>query len=324
MGFFDTLTGIFSNKNAIDAANIQQQGIAQGYGDLSKLYDQSRGALTTNYTAALQPFLQNYGTATAGTKSLTDALGITGDPTQVQARFAATPGYQFALNQGNENVLRNAAATGSLNSGKTNIDLTNYATGLANQTYGDYVNRLMPFLGASNTAASGIGNIYTGLGSGLAGLYGTQGNAAYGADTSSANAQANAELANNAAAANMWGLIGNLGGSALNFAGGGGGFSSLANAFGGGGGGGVGKAATSMFSDERLKEDIEPVGELYDGTGVYRYKYIGDPTPRIGLIAQEVEEKNPDAVTEVAGFKAVDYGRATEYASKLSRFLEAA
>jgi hypothetical protein len=69
-----------------------------------------------------------------------------------------------------------------------------------------------------------------------------------------------------------------------------------------------------LFSDERLKEDIEPVGELYDGTNVYSYRYKGDSTPRIGLIAQEVEAMNPDAVIEIgpARIKAVDYGRATE------------
>ena len=78
------------------------------------------------------------------------------------------------------------------------------------------------------------------------------------------------------------------------------------------------------FLDVRLKEDIAPVGELYDGQPVFSYKYKGDPTPRIGLVAQEVEKVRPDAVTEIGGYKAVDYGRATEYASKLSRFLEAA
>lgn len=75
----------------------------------------------------------------------------------------------------------------------------------------------------------------------------------------------------------------------------------------------------SMFSDERLKEDIAPVGKLADGQKVYSYRYKGDPTPQIGLLAQEVEGHAPDAVGEVAGFKTVNYGKATARARHLMR-----
>ena len=73
-----------------------------------------------------------------------------------------------------------------------------------------------------------------------------------------------------------------------------------------------------------MKEDIEKVGELTDGQPVYKYRYIGDNVIQIGLMAQDVEKTRPDAVTEVGGYKAVDYGKATQYAADLSRFLEAA
>lgn len=81
--------------------------------------------------------------------------------------------------------------------------------------------------------------------------------------------------------------------------------------------GGTTAAATLlplMFSDENLKEDITQVGLLNDGQPVFSYKYRGDPKPRIGLIAQEVEKVRPDAVVDVGGWKAVDYGKATERA----------
>ena len=87
---------------------------------------------------------------------------------------------------------------------------------------------------------------------------------------------------------------------------------------------GIGSLVSSIFSDERLKEDIEHVGELNDGQPVYKYRYIGDPKWQIGLMAQDVEKTNPDAVVEIGGYKAVDYGKATKYAADLSRFLEAA
>ena len=75
--------------------------------------------------------------------------------------------------------------------------------------------------------------------------------------------------------------------------------------------------AGSLFamSDERLKTDIAKVGKLNDGQNVYSYRYKGDATPRIGLMAQEVERVHPEAVMEhPSGFKMVNYGAATRRA----------
>jgi hypothetical protein len=85
---------------------------------------------------------------------------------------------------------------------------------------------------------------------------------------------------------------------------------------------GAGMMAASMYSDERVKEDIAPVGMLYDETPVFSYRYKGDPTPRIGLIAQDVETRRPDAVTEIGGIKAVHYGKATERARAIGGMLD--
>lgn len=77
---------------------------------------------------------------------------------------------------------------------------------------------------------------------------------------------------------------------------------------------------TGLFgklSDVRAKTDIQKVGELDDGQNVYSYRYKGDPTPEIGLIAQEVEKVRPDAVsTGPDGLKRVDYGAATAKRAK--------
>lgn len=75
----------------------------------------------------------------------------------------------------------------------------------------------------------------------------------------------------------------------------------------------------NITSDERAKEDIEPVGQLFDGQPIYRYHYVGDDTPRIGLIAQEVEQSHPEAVDFGSGLGSVHYGRATEDAAGLGR-----
>jgi Chaperone of endosialidase len=74
----------------------------------------------------------------------------------------------------------------------------------------------------------------------------------------------------------------------------------------------------SKFSDRRLKQDVARVGALADGTPVYRYRYLGSSCFEIGLIAQDVESRVPEAVTEIGGFKAVDYGAATAHAARIA------
>ena len=56
-----------------------------------------------------------------------------------------------------------------------------------------------------------------------------------------------------------------------------------------------------MMSDERLKEDIEPIGELHDGQEplpIYEWSYKGDPERHIGPMAQDLAETNPELVHE--------------------------
>lgn len=77
---------------------------------------------------------------------------------------------------------------------------------------------------------------------------------------------------------------------------------------------GVG-AATSLagaFSDERLKENIKPVGRLDNGLTVYAYNFKGSNIPQIGLLAQEVEEVKPEAVHKdpATGYLKVNYLKA--------------
>lgn len=93
--------------------------------------------------------------------------------------------------------------------------------------------------------------------------------------------------------------------------------------FGGGGGTTAGNSTAGnstagnifkLISDRRAKEDITQVGTLFDGTPVYRYRYIGQPAFQIGLMAQDVEKYAPEAVGQIGQFKAVDYKLATDKA----------
>lgn len=69
-----------------------------------------------------------------------------------------------------------------------------------------------------------------------------------------------------------------------------------------------------FFSDRRLKENDEVIGETFDGLPIHRYNYKGDKRTQIGLMADEVERKKPEAVGLAAGYKTVDYDRATRAA----------
>jgi hypothetical protein len=68
--------------------------------------------------------------------------------------------------------------------------------------------------------------------------------------------------------------------------------------------------APLMFSDRRLKTDISKVGKTNDGQNIYSYKYKRGSPMHLGLMAQEVEKRTPEAVIDVGGFKAVDYRKA--------------
>lgn len=72
-------------------------------------------------------------------------------------------------------------------------------------------------------------------------------------------------------------------------------------------------------SDERIKDDIEHVGDV-DGFPLYRFRYKDEPktTPRrIGFMAQDIEKRLPEAVAHTnTGVKLVNYGAVIEHVLK--------
>lgn len=82
------------------------------------------------------------------------------DPSQSQsmdplATLRATPGYQFALEQGLQGATNAATAQGMSLSGNTLQALDRYGTGLADQTYGEQIARLMGVANLGQAAAAG-------------------------------------------------------------------------------------------------------------------------------------------------------------------------
>lgn len=64
-------------------------------------------------------------------------------------------------------------------------------------------------------------------------------------------------------------------------------------------------------SDVRLKRDIVLVGRLDDGLGLYRFRYLWSDTDYVGVMAQEVALRYPDAIVRNTsdGYLRVDYSR---------------
>lgn len=80
----------------------------------------------------------------------------------------------------------------------------------------------------------------------------------------------------------------------------------------GGSSGLLSSLAMLPFSDERVKENIKAIGRLNDGQIIYRFNYKGNPATHIGLLAQQVEKKHPEAVhKDTSGLRHVDYDKAT-------------
>ena len=72
---------------------------------------------------------------------------------------------------------------------------------------------------------------------------------------------------------------------------------------------GIGSAIGGFsWSDKRMKKDVKKVGEMH-GQNVYKYKMKSGGGIKLGLIAQDVQKKTPEAVvTTPSGMKKVSYG----------------
>jgi hypothetical protein len=148
--------------NAItQASNTQQQAADNSLNFLRTAYDTSR--------ADQAPWRQ------AGQNALGTYAG------QLGQNYQQSPGYQFQFNEGQRALQNGAAAQGMFNSGATQKALTRYGQGVANQDYGNWMNRQASLAGVGQTAANAgsqaaqqfggnAANISTGLGSAVGGM----------------------------------------------------------------------------------------------------------------------------------------------------------
>jgi hypothetical protein len=102
--------------------------------------------------------------------------GYTGS--EVEARVAATPGYQFQMDQGTKAIERQGAAAGMLGSGNTLTGLAKYGQGLAQNFYGVYMGNLANIVNAGSSATGMIATNQINEGKDYGNLHAAYGNAA--------------------------------------------------------------------------------------------------------------------------------------------------
>ena len=70
----------------------------------------------------------------------------------------------------------------------------------------------------------------------------------------------------------------------------------------------AGLSGLFKLSDKRLKKDISHVFTLANKIKIYKYRFIGSDRMELGVLAQEVQEVMPGAVTtDSHGFLRVNY-----------------
>jgi len=191
--------------------------------------------------------------------------------------FVEDPGTQYLREQGLRDINRQMAATGGLGGGSRLKAITEFSQNLANQNLANRLNELGTLAQTDLSVAGQLGGLRTGLGSNIA-----------------------SGLAN-AGAARAQGQIAGAG---------------LQNQFLGNVMQLAGTAAMAMGSDKRLKTHFDHVGDI-DGVRFWTWEWnqtahdLGlDQAPTFGVIAQEVQGRFPDCVSEGEdGYLRVNYPR---------------
>lgn len=134
---------------SISGSLIQANSTKQASDVQQKMYQQTRSDLA--------PFRE---AGVTGTNMLTSRLpSLTAPINFDQATLENLPGYQFTLNQGLKSTQNSAAARGLGTSGAALKGASNYATGLANTTFGDAFNRELAQRDAAYNKLMGVSSL---------------------------------------------------------------------------------------------------------------------------------------------------------------------
>lgn len=196
-----------------------------------------------------------------------------------------TPGYQFRMDEGQKALERSAAARSGVLSGAQLKAQERFSQDYATNEFQNYMNRIGGLVNTGASMAGGGANLtmnaagqQSGILSQMANQQGQYGANVAGLQQQIGSARASGYLGEQAAGTNLLNTGAELAGTAI------------------------------MFSDPRLKQNIKHIGKE-KGHNIYEFNYRGEDEKYIGVMADEVIEKKPDAVSEIQGYLAVDYSK---------------
>ena len=292
--------GAVAANSAKSAASQQQQAAQQA----------------AQANAAAQAPWQQAGTQALGTLQAGLAPGGQFSQQFTMADATNSPAEQEAIKQGQLAIDNSMAAkTGVLNSNEIDQQMRqaeDTASQYEGQAFNQYNTQQMQQLGATQslagvgqTASQNIGstNANSILAAGNAGAAGTVGvgNAVSGTTGTIANILGQAAVPSATPSSSVVPTTPNA-------------FSSNSTTLDvNGAGGGIPISQANDYgltaSDARLKTDINQIAETPGGTPIYTFRMRGSPTKQVGVIAQDVERRQPEAVKRSReGYRMVDYG----------------
>lgn len=141
-------------------------GDVGGYGEARRQLEQIPEEMKPYY----EPYIQA-GTQSLG--SLQEQLSrMTQDPSALMAQLGAgyqqSPGYQFSVDQAIEAANRAAAAGGQLGAPGVQAAVGQQVQGMAQQDFGDYLNRILGLYGGGVSGLTGLSGLGAQEGAGLA------------------------------------------------------------------------------------------------------------------------------------------------------------
>jgi hypothetical protein len=203
--------GVFGALGSIGSSLIQANSVRQAQAAQERALGRAQGTIKGAYETAQgyqQPYQQGGQQDYQTMRQMMGAGQFNADPYSYQPeqfQFKADPGYQARLQEGNRQIMGQAAARGTQLSGATQKALQRYGQNFASQEVGNAFNRftqnrqfgaenawnqyqaqnqqaqnrfgqMQTMTGYGVNAANTMGEQATGYGTNMAGLYGAQGN----------------------------------------------------------------------------------------------------------------------------------------------------
>lgn len=268
--------GAIQSRSAGRAADAQTEAAERGIEEQRRQFDAVR--------ELLKPYVDVGGPALEQQQAL---IGLGGPDAQRAAIAALESGesFQAKVRQGEEALLQGASATGGVRGGNIQGALAQFRPAMLQSEIDRQYGRLAGLTTLGQQSAAGVGTAGIQTGARISALEGDIG-----------SAQAGGELATGRALSGVFNLPSQFLGLQYGYAG-------------SPGGAGTTPGLSGIFSDRRLKTNIQRISTRPDGLGVYEFEYIWGGGKHIGLMAQEVLGIYPDAVGSVGGYYTVDYSR---------------